>query len=86
MFRPDLAGGFTAGYGIIVKPRYAGERWLLTHEFVHVVQGEEMGIDGLVERYLIEFLTLPGNLIPIEREAIARSEALLGEAAPGYRY
>lgn len=77
-----LVGGMTSGYGITVKAGMETD-WLVAHELVHVRQFEIAGRDEMVRRYLTESLVLPGNLIPIEREAIARSEALVG---PGGRY
>ena len=79
-------GGMTSGYGITVLDRYAQSRWLLTHEFVHVDQLETEGREAVARRSLLEQFTLPNNLIPLEREAISRSETYLGETGPGYAF
>ncbi|MCB1348467.1 MAG: hypothetical protein KDK11_07420 [Maritimibacter sp.] len=77
-----MVGGLTTGYGITVKPGFDAD-WLIAHELVHVQQFEAAGRAEMVRRYLTETLILPGNLIPIEREAIERAEAVAG---PGGRY
>lgn len=86
MFSMSRAGGLTTGYGVTILHRFEDTRWLKTHEFVHVAQFEDAGNEGMARRYLLEMYTLPGNLIPIEREAIARSEAYLQQTAPDYAY
>lgn len=86
LFSMSRAGGLTTGYGVTILHRFEDTRWLKTHEFVHVAQFEDAGGEGMARRYLLEMFTLPGNLIPLEREAIARSEAYLQQTAPDYAY
>ncbi|SMC82150.1 hypothetical protein [Tropicibacter naphthalenivorans] len=79
-------GGLTTGYAIHVRPKLADAPWLLVHELRHVAQIEEMGREPFVRRYLTEQILLKGQLIPLERDAIARSEAVLGESSPDYAF
>ena len=79
-----LIGGLTTGYGITIKRGMEAD-WLVAHELVHVRQFEELGREGMVRRYLTEILVLPDNLIPLEREAIEASEAVVGPNGP-YAY
>ena len=81
-----MVGGLTTGYGIYLRPRFAKGDAVLFHELVHVAQFEALGREGMVRRYLTETHALPGNLIPLEREAIEKSEALLGLAGPKYAF
>lgn len=83
---PKSVGGITRNYGVFVRPKYENARWLIVHEFVHVAQFERLGTEGMVRRSLLEQIVLRGNLSLIEREAIAVSEAYLGEKAPSYAF
>lgn len=71
-----------AGYGIVVEAEYEGETWILAHELVHTSQFERLGFDRMIRQMLIEYFALPGRLPPIEREAIQKSEAYMGEPSP----
>ncbi|WP_444464620.1 hypothetical protein [Rhodobacter capsulatus] len=88
---PDLAGlfslhrawGLTTGYGITVTKAPVPD-WLLAHELVHVAQYERLGAGPMLRRTLTETLVLRGNLIPIEREAIALGDTVAKSPAYGY--
>ncbi|TKD15449.1 hypothetical protein FBT96_16930 [Rhodobacter capsulatus] len=83
LFRVERAWGLTTGYGITVTQAPVPD-WLLAHELVHVAQYERLGAEPMLRRTLTESLVLPGNLIPIEREAIARGDAVAKSPAYGY--
>lgn len=78
--------GLAAGYGIYISRDYADKPWVLGHELVHVAQFEELGLEGLTRQLITEKLTLPGRLIPIEREAIDVSSRVLGIEPPPYAF
>lgn len=83
LFRVERAWGLTTGYGITVTQQPVPD-WLLAHELVHVAQYERLGAGPMLRRTLTEVLVLPGNLIPIEREAIARGNTVATSPAYGY--
>lgn len=83
-FRMAVIGGLQAGYGLVIDKRYLKETWLLAHEFAHIHQFEKLGQERMLRQVLIEHQVLDGKLIPIEREAIALSEAATGIKAPNY--
>jgi hypothetical protein len=64
-----LEGGRAMGYAIMVKPRYAQDRSVLTHEFVHVAQRERLGADTFLRRYLTELEIVGYARAPLELEA-----------------
>jgi len=65
---PDV-GGFCMGYVVLEKPKYAGKRWLLAHELVHVGQRERLGTAAFVHRYLLELHIFGYQRSPLELEA-----------------
>jgi hypothetical protein len=68
-------GGLTAGYGVIVRPDCARNLRLLTHEFVHVAQYEQLGREGFLQQY-IQQIVAPGYAdAPFELEAEAKSRS-----------
>ena len=77
-------GGLTTGYGILVARNYADKDWLIAHELVHVAQFEALGREPMLRRILTERTILKDKLIPIEREAIAKSSMLMGREVPEY--
>ena len=66
------AGGFSMGYAVLIKPKYAHASWLLAHELVHVGQRERLGTEPFVRRYLLELHILGYSRSPLELEANAR--------------
>ena len=68
----SLEGGRTIGYAVMLKPRYAANREILTHELVHVEQQERMGRSAFLRRYLLELEVLGYARSPLELEAYAR--------------
>ncbi|WP_131725634.1 hypothetical protein ACTTAF_04695 [Rhodobacter capsulatus] len=83
LFPVERAWGLTTGHGITVT-RVPVPDWLLAHELAHVAQYERLGPEPMLRRTLIETLVLPGNLIPVEREAIARGNTVATSPPYGY--
>ncbi|WP_028488714.1 hypothetical protein [Thiothrix lacustris] len=65
----DWEGGRTMGYAILLKPEFATNRTMLTHELVHVTQIDRMGNEDFLKRYLIEMELLGYENSLMEREA-----------------
>ena len=68
----SFEGGRTTGYAVMLKPRYATNREVLTHELVHVGQQERMGHSAFLRRYLLEVEVLGYARSPLELEAYAK--------------
>jgi hypothetical protein len=67
--------GLTAGYGVIGRRDCANNLRLLTHEFVHVAQYEQLGREGFLPQY-IQQIAAHGYLngsFELEAEAKSRS-------------
>lgn len=62
-------GGRTFGYAIMLKPRFAGNSTIRTHELVHVSQHDRLGRKAFVRRYLIEMEMMGYVRAPLELEA-----------------
>ena len=62
-------GGRTIGHAILVKPVYADNVTVISHELVHVAQIDRMGLDAFIERYLREVISTGYWQAPLEREA-----------------
>ena len=71
-FNSPRAGGLSLGYAVLIKPKYANQRWLLAHELVHVAQRERMGTAAFLRRYLLEIHVLGYARAPLELEAFSR--------------
>ncbi len=65
-------GGRTNGYVIMLKPRFAENQIVLTHELVHVSQHDRMGRKAFLRRYLVEMEMLGYTRSPLELEAHAK--------------
>jgi len=68
----DDTGALTVRYGIFVRSDCSGQRQLLAHELVHVMQYERFnGFREFLQAYISEILAPPGYPHgPLEREAI----------------
>jgi hypothetical protein len=62
-------GGRTMGYVIMLKEKYAQQRWILAHELVHVAQQERMGREAFLRRYIAEQELMGYRRAPLELEA-----------------
>ena len=58
--------GFTHGYGVYIKH---GNRRILPHELVHVRQFEQLGIEALMRRYILELTVMGYRYAPLEVQA-----------------
>jgi len=68
-------GGLTLGYGILLRPNVWGWRQMLAHELVHVTQYEQQaGIEGFLQKYIKEILTVGYVNSHMERDAVRISE------------
>ena len=65
----EAEGGRTMGYVIILKKKYADERWILAHELVHVAQQEQMGKETFIRRFIAERELIGYRRMPLELEA-----------------
>jgi hypothetical protein len=70
----SVAIGLTMRYGVFIKsyvPADPAKYYeVVAHEFVHVRQFEQFGIDGMTRRFIVESVVLGDKLIPVEREAV----------------
>ena len=62
-------GGRTFGYVIMLKPRYADNLTVISHELVHVSQYDRLGRAAFVRRYLVEMEIMGYARSPLELEA-----------------
>jgi hypothetical protein len=62
-------GGRTMDYVIMLKEKYAKERWLLAHELAHVSQQEQMGREAFVRRFIAERELMGYRRAPLELQA-----------------
>ena len=62
-------GGRTFGYAIMLKPRYADNPTVISHELVHVNQHDRLGRTAFVRRYLVEMEMMGYARSPLELEA-----------------
>lgn len=65
----EAEGGRTMGYVIMLKKKYANERWILAHELVHVAQQEQMGREAFIRRLIAERELMGYRRAPLELEA-----------------
>ena len=65
----EAEGGRTMGYVIMLKKKYANERWILAHELTHVAQQERMGRDVFIRRFIAEHEMMGYRRAPLELEA-----------------
>lgn len=66
-------GGRTMGYIIMLKEKYAQERWILAHELTHVAQQEQMGREAFVRRLIAERELMGYRRAPLELDANKRA-------------
>jgi hypothetical protein len=62
-------GGRTMDHTIFVKPRYAKDSRVITHELNHVAQFERFGLEEMVKRYITEMMIFGYSRAPLELEA-----------------
>lgn len=67
-------GGRTMGYAIMLKPRYANNPVVVSHELVHVSQHDRMGREAFLLRYLLEMEIVGYARSPLELEAYDRQD------------
>ncbi|OLQ95471.1 hypothetical protein BIY21_20795 [Vibrio ponticus] len=65
---PFLAG-MTYGYGVWINKKSRGDKLLLAHEFIHVRQAEELGLEELTKQYFLQIKLFGYREAPIEIEA-----------------
>lgn len=68
-FGSEAEGGRTMGYVIMLKQKYANERWILAHELTHVAQQERMGREAFIRRLIAEHELMGYRRAPLELEA-----------------
>ena len=66
-------GGRTIGYVIMLKEKYAQERWILAHELTHVAQQEQMGREAFISRLIAERELMGYRRAPLELDANKRA-------------
>ena len=66
-------GGRTIGYVIMLKEKYAEERWILAHELTHVAQQEQMGREAFISRLIAERELMGYRRAPLELDANKRA-------------
>jgi hypothetical protein len=80
---PLMAEGFTAGYGILLRPEHAGKRGFLAHRLARVTQYERYGLEGFLKRYLAQLMGEDPAGARLQREARSWTkwlQAACGEA------
>jgi hypothetical protein len=68
-FSSPMVRANTFGYGVWIMSSAKGDPVLLTHEFVHVRQAEEMGLSELIKQYLMQMFIYGIDKAPMEIEA-----------------
>lgn len=69
-------GARTHGYLILMKPEYAQDSTVLSHELVHVSQLEQRGQAAFLRRYLTEMYVLGYSRSPLELEAYSKQHRI----------
>jgi hypothetical protein len=59
----------TFGFGIFVRAERSHDRETLIHEFVHVAQSEELGLEHFLMQYVVQIFKNGYDDAPMEREA-----------------
>ena len=79
-FISPVATGLAVRYGIFIRDNCWGQRHILVHLLVHVMQYERLGgFNGFLRPYLFECIVPPGYPHgPMEREAFVTSVRLCG--------
>jgi hypothetical protein len=79
-FISSVTAGLTVRYGIFIRDNCWGQRHILVHLLVHVMQYERLGgFNGFLRPYLFECIVPPGYPHgPMEREAFVTSVRLCG--------
>lgn len=62
-------GARTMGNIIMIKPVYKEYSVIISHELVHVLQQERLGIEDFIKRYIIEMEIMGYTRSPLELEA-----------------
>jgi hypothetical protein len=70
----EYEGARTFGYAIMVKPRFADDSTVITHELVHVGQHDRMGRAAFVRRYLVEMEMMGYARAPLELDAYRKQD------------
>jgi len=75
-----VTAGLTVRYGIFIPDNCWGQRHVVVHQLVHVMQYERLGgFNGFLRPYLFECLVPPGYPYgPMEREAFSTTVKLCG--------
>lgn len=68
-FNSSKMAGFTYGHAIYIRNQYSNSREILAHEMTHITQYEKLGVEGFVERYLLELSVVGYRNAPLELEA-----------------
>ena len=66
-------GGRTIGYVIMLKEKFAQEKWILAHELTHVAQQEQMGREAFIRRLIAERELMGYRRAPLELDANKRA-------------
>jgi hypothetical protein len=79
-FISPVTAGLVVRYGIFIRNHCWGQRHIVVHELVHVMQYERLGgFNGFLRPYLAECIIPPGYPYgPMEREALVTSVRLCG--------
>ena len=76
---PDGAG-LAIGYAVLIREEFQRDRRSLVHEFVHVAQYERIGgVDPFLREYLTEVARAGYQESALEKEAVRRTLAIVGE-------
>ncbi len=76
-----LEGGRTMGNIIFLKPAYAHDPEVLTHELTHVAQFQRLGTEPMIRRYITEMLLFSYSRMPLELEAFQHQTSDLEAAS-----
>jgi len=79
-FISAVTAGLAVRYGIFIRDNCWGQRHIVVHLLVHVMQYERLGgFGGFLRPYLFECMVPPGYPYgPMEREALVTSVRLCG--------
>ncbi|MGF1734448.1 hypothetical protein [Photobacterium satsumensis] len=76
-YSSPLMAAYTYGYGIWIRKQFQHDKELLAHEFIHVRQAEQLGLESQIKQYLMQLYIYGYADAPLEVEAYKEAPSYL---------